>query len=135
MMFLSTGGIILVDVQSISKEIDGDLLKIETEVESLEDYAMEIRKLKTMSISEAIVVIKEINLNEFSLHYLRLCKLGSVIAQNLQLIREANPEDEIIKKTKEKLVDLLNRGANATSAKEEMQKYYEDIINEIESLK
>lgn len=65
MILLSIGGIILVDVQSISKEIDCDLLKIETEVESLEDYATEIRKLKTMSISEAIVAIKEINFNEF----------------------------------------------------------------------
>jgi hypothetical protein len=65
MILLFIGGIILVDVQSISKEIDCDLLKIETEVESLEDYATEIRKLKTMSISEAIVAIKEINFNEF----------------------------------------------------------------------
>ncbi|MFA5178015.1 MAG: hypothetical protein WC427_00445 [Candidatus Paceibacterota bacterium] len=71
----------------------------------------------------------------FFLNYRRLCKLGSVVAQNLQLIKEANPEDEIIEKTKEKLVDLINRGANATRANEEMQKYYEDIINDIASLK
>jgi hypothetical protein len=69
------------------------------------------------------------------LNYRRLCKLGSVVSQNLQLIKEANPEDEIIEKTKEKFVDLINRGANATRANEEMQKYYEDIINDIASLK
>jgi hypothetical protein len=91
-----------------------------------------------MSISEAVIAVKGIDFNGFSLHYLCLCNLCEGVGTNLCLVQTKNPEARDIERisiAREKVLDLINQAAAAINAREEMQKFYKDIIKEFEPLK
>lgn len=125
-----------INVNALLKEIENGLEDFENEVGIVEEYAQEIRALKEMSISDAVIASEKIDFKGFSLHVESADCACGIVHINFKLICTVNRSKEAIAKIdiyQSKFIELIKRFDHAVSIKEEMCEYYNNIAKDFTS--
>lgn len=125
-----------INVDDLLKEIEDGLEDFRNKVGIVEEYAREIRALKEMSVSKAVIASEKIDFNGFSLHAESALYTCVIVDINFRLIRKVMYSEEILAKVcsyLDEFTELIERLNHAVSVKEDMCEYYNNIAKDFTS--